>query len=169
MAVINRVPQGFLGVLDAKTQGQSPADVSPVLSAGIDLTQFYLGDRPLNTAVATTAGVNANGVVAGSAITVPDGELWFVYAAQTQAISTAGTAGHSFSWRLTTLDNNFLHGRQFNSGLAIATGITAIAQDWFETGLHVPAGCVFAPYVAFIGGGNVFTVTMAVLYRSVQV
>ena len=79
MAVINRVPQGLLPLLDAKTGGNTPSDFSGVLSPGIDLTEFYAADIPLeieNTQVAGSTQAPP-GIIAD--VTVPAGEQWLVY------------------------------------------------------------------------------------------
>jgi hypothetical protein len=91
MSVINRVPKGFLGLLDAKTQGNTPAEPIGLLSPVLDLTDNYLADLQLQTAVASGTfgsgdiGTNINEVE------VPAGQLWYVYGVSGEVVAGATT------------------------------------------------------------------------------
>lgn len=88
MAAINRVPKGFLGILDAKTGGRTPAEPLGALAPTMDLTPNYLADIPLEVVQASTgAAVLALQFVAP--VTVPAGELWYVYAVSVEIVGTA--------------------------------------------------------------------------------
>lgn len=78
MPFINRVPQGLLGLLDLKTQGDNPAELAGFVQSVIDLRDFYglqtratISQASTLTALGVTAGVFTN-------LVVPQGECWLV-------------------------------------------------------------------------------------------
>lgn len=77
MAFINRVPQGLLGLLDLKAQGENPAQLNPFVQATLELRDLYAFQTraTLSSAVAV-AGL---GQVVAPALTVPQGEMWIMY------------------------------------------------------------------------------------------
>lgn len=92
MSIINRVPKGWLGILDAKTQGQTPKDPLTQLTPSMDLTPNYLADIPLQIGFnQTSAAVLAFTFVAP--VEVPAGELWYVYACGCEFVNAG--AGYS--------------------------------------------------------------------------
>lgn len=76
MAQINRFPKGLLPLLDAKTMGRTPAETDPRLQFGLDLSQFYQFDIPLEDEAANSVTVNAVGEYCR--ITVPNLQAWLV-------------------------------------------------------------------------------------------
>jgi len=168
MAVVNRVPRGLLGLLDAKTQGQTPADTNGVLSPVIDLTPNYLADIPLQVAQANNVG-NAVGTLYGT-VTVPNGELWYVYVVATEGIATAAGAMNVIPVLVAAASGVLsVPLQKMEAGLgayAAAESQTSVAT--FPDALLVGPGTRFATRVTNPGGGNI-SMTTSVVYRSVQV
>jgi hypothetical protein len=77
---IGRYPQGYLELLDAKSNGVTPADASDFVQPVLDLTEYY-ANRARAIASASTSTVSATGFWGGvtSAAIVPEGELWRVH------------------------------------------------------------------------------------------
>lgn len=71
---INRVPAGLLQLLELKSQGITPPDLSSVLQGQIDLLPFYVGGNLITDFNFTAAAV------AGSTVEriIPAGERWLV-------------------------------------------------------------------------------------------
>lgn len=86
MAVVNRVPRGLLGLLDAKTQGQTPKDTLPDLQPSIDLTDNYVADLPLQAEQGTA--ITSSVATTQAVVEVPAGQLWYVFCVTTQSVST---------------------------------------------------------------------------------
>lgn len=83
MGVINRVPLGLLDLLQSKTDGRNPGDMSDQVVPTIDIEPYYLASRASFEffVVSTTAvGAIAN-------IDVNDSEVWFLYAIDTEWIA----------------------------------------------------------------------------------
>lgn len=74
---INRLPLGFLGLLDIKSGGRSPQEAAAFLQPVLDMSRFYVESSPEfinfnDTGVASAGGSFRNG------FTVPQNEAWFV-------------------------------------------------------------------------------------------
>lgn len=104
MAVINRVPQGFLSFFDAKTLGRTPGDTAGNLQPTIDGFGFYAADLPLQTDVAFLSTITAPGN--SVAVTVPDGELWLVYALSGRVTTITNTFNGQFAISINDPVNN---------------------------------------------------------------
>jgi hypothetical protein len=87
---INQIPQGLLSLLSAKGQGNNPGlildDVNPVL----DVRDMYL--VALREQVTGGPVAAAVGSVQLTALTVPAGEVWFVWAYCVVSAPGAGAA-----------------------------------------------------------------------------
>lgn len=88
MAVINRVPRGWLGTLDAKTGGNTPREPLQNLTPTFDMTANYLADIPLEISQGQSAGAVA-WVSFDATLTVPATELWYVYGVMSELTNTA--------------------------------------------------------------------------------
>lgn len=99
--IVNRVPVGLLDLLDMKSRGQTPRELSSQVQAGIDIAPLYYSD--LEEAVAAVdAGVAAIGLT--TSLAVPQDEIWFV---RQMSVSTTTGAGEAISfapWFFTTLN-----------------------------------------------------------------
>lgn len=170
MAVVNRVPRGLLGLLDAKTQGQTPSDTTGVLSPVIDLTPNYLADIPFDVGqasdISNTVGLNL-GVV-----TVPAGELWYVYAISSEQISAgAGTSGAIATvLNVPTAALSMVLATSFApSVVPYGAGNSNAAFVNFPNPILLGPGAQIASRVIVpVGGGSPNNLT-SVLYRSVSV
>lgn len=100
MAVINRVPTGLLGLLQAKTLGQTPPDIANFVQGSLDMLRLYLTNIPVKKANITQTGITAP-AYAGE-VDVPSGELWAVLAAGSQIIPD-GTTTPTGNWRFGTV------------------------------------------------------------------
>lgn len=95
MAFINRAPQGLLGLLDLKTQGDNPAQLAAFVQATLELRDFYalqtratLSQASTLTGLGITTGVFPN-------LLVPQGELWLVSALTCQLSAPPLGAGET--------------------------------------------------------------------------
>lgn len=170
MSTINRVPDGFLGLLDAKTGGRTPLDIEQRLQTVLDLTSFYAANLPLETeiAIGTVTGADVGNLVLP--VTVPDGEQWFVRGVSGQMVVPVAANGYRFEIAVDTTTGLGLHfltgGDQFTQ-----------TQSQFES---VVAVHNFTPWAIFgpgtrIGIGvtqivpNNATTTTSVLFHRVRV
>ena len=172
MAVVNRVPRGLLGLLDAKTQGQTPADTTGVLSPVIDLTANYLADLVLETGQASSNATLVAGQNYG-VVTVPDAELWYIYHVTSQIIADSSGDSLDCSPVLVTpsgvvpvfLCNSLSRGFSTSSG---AVGDTLPSGVTYGNPLLVGPGTRFATQV-FLQTAGTRTAVTSVIYRSVSV
>lgn len=99
--IINRVPVGLLDLLDMKSRGQTPRELSSWTQAVVDIAPLYFSD--LERAVASVdAGVNAIGLT--TSLAVPQDEIWLV---REMSVSTSTGAGEAITfapWLFTTLN-----------------------------------------------------------------
>lgn len=79
-------PLGFLALLDAKSMGQSPSDVSEVYAPTLECRELFLLNRQVFIGGVAQAAVN-NTTVRTPELTVPAGELWYVWRADWQSAS----------------------------------------------------------------------------------
>jgi len=103
---IQKFPTGLPGLFSMKASGDTPPDLSPWISAGFDITEFYLA-LEFRVSGGNTAGVAATGFagVAGT-LTVPDGEMWCVR--RHNAVITSGLpAGTTYQFRTAILRRGF--------------------------------------------------------------
>lgn len=76
-SIINRVPTGLLSALDLKARGQNPHLLDDLVSPQIDLWPLYIAGREHAEQVVVAAPAAPwSGWVA--ALTVPEGEAWYV-------------------------------------------------------------------------------------------
>lgn len=106
---INRLPRGFLSLLDLQTAGRVPNEVSELVMPTVDMQPFWAAQKTEDFVLNRAAVVGAPGGVAGvnfawtstgpndliqgaGLLQVPQGELWLVehYAAFMQMTNAAG-------------------------------------------------------------------------------
>ena len=168
MAVINRVPRGLLGLLDAKTSGNTPGTFREDLQPVIDLTDYYETDIPQAVIVETDNAVNTAGFHAG--VVVPDGELWLVYAVSS---TVAAQQNNDVMFSNPVYDDNL-------SSVALAptsgpfNGLSSLAGEIAQNGVTFNEPLRALPGNRFLTnlyrnvGLNV-TVTTAVLRKVIQI
>lgn len=130
MSTINRVPDGFLGLLDAKTGGRTPLEIEPRLQAGLDLTQFYVANLPLETeiAIGTVTGADVGNLEI--VVTIPAGEQWFVRGISGQLVVPLAANGYRFEMAVDTSTGLGLHfltgGDQFTQTQSALESVVAV-------------------------------------------
>lgn len=168
MGMINRVPKGLLGVLDAKTLGRTPEDLAPVVTGVMDLTAYYENDIPQTIVSASDAAVAAVGDFAP--ITVPEGELWLVYAVS--SIVAAQAAGDALFCQPIYFDGTgqvtLANIQGAFNGSAIGAGEQNSATAVFERPFRASSSDQFLTKYPRSVGLNV-TVSTSVLRRVVTV
>lgn len=90
MAVINKLPLGWLGFFGIKNGGRYPEEASSVLSPTWDMAQLYL----YTNAIISSDLLSASAVGSLTFKTVPNGEVWAVLLQAAQSATL--TAGQSF-------------------------------------------------------------------------
>jgi len=146
MSIINRVPKGWLGTLDAKTLGATPKETVPNLQPVQDITANYLADIPLEAATAIASfGSGSIGTVINT-VTVPAGELWYVYGVAGSVIIGA-TGGAKYGFDL-VVDTNTGVGAHFLT----SSVVFAAAKVQFESNQR---GITWNPPLLF-GSGTSF-------------
>lgn len=170
MAVVNRVPRGLLGLLDAKTQGQTPGDTVGVLSPVIDLTPNYLADIPFSTAQASDIGF-VTGTNFG-VVEVPAGELWYAYVIGSEGIFSGVSTNNGDIVTVLVTPSGVVPVPLMSSGFAQAPNslasesVTRVAQ--FPQPIIVGPGTQFATRIIQLPAAEMTCITN-VIYRSVQV
>lgn len=153
MSIVNRVPKGWLGLLDAKTQGQTPKDPIQQLAPVMDLTPNYLADIPLETTAALESASAADIGTNIAIVTVPPGELWYVYGVSGEAVAPSSTLKLVFGVVLVAasgLGNHWIAEPQINN--VSVTGVdlpylqfeSYVVAEWFTTPFLASAGSAFA-------------------------
>lgn len=152
-AFINRFPQGLLGLLDLKTQGENPSQLSPLVQGTIELGDSYLiNQRASNSQNSTLTGL---GVTAGaySNLVVPQGEIWVLYNL-TAELGTPPLAAATFACSVgfVPTDNNRFIGLVSNGPTAVAAAdfITA-----WEGRILLGPGDSPQVFVTTLTGGNI--------------
>jgi len=101
VAIVNRVPRGFLALLDAKTGGNTPSVLSGGLQPTLEMLELYTADIPMEVVQTTVAASTAAVGSSLADVTVPAGEQWLVYggSAESRYSASAVSTRVSFSFR----------------------------------------------------------------------
>lgn len=76
MGQVNKIPLGYLNMLQSQTGGRNPANTSDVVSPTVEMSEFYHAQNLSNEWVQLVhVGVNVS-----STIQVPADEAWFLWA-----------------------------------------------------------------------------------------
>lgn len=139
---IQKYPTGLPGLLSMKASGDTPPDLAPMISAGIDITEFYLA-LEFRVTGGNTAGVATSGfagVVGG--LTVPDGEMWCMR--RQNAVITSGLpAATTYQFRTALLRRGFGTVTNVQVGENVASG---------TVGSQPAAAQVYQPWVLAFPG-----------------
>lgn len=100
MGVVNTTPTGLLDLLAAKTGGKMPGNMSETLQPVLSLDQFYKAKK---LAQVNMPALSTSAVLANSTITVPDGELWEVFALSQSWLSVTGAEVIGTHWTFAQL------------------------------------------------------------------
>lgn len=168
MSQINRVPKGFLSLLEAKTQGRTPATVVPQLSPTIDLSQFYLNDVQLQ--LRGTSDTTVDSIGDYGSVQVPDGEAWLVYSISCicTLLSSAWTVNASAAIEIPSG-----LGRMYFSNPGFIPTLNIVGQElsrskYFDTPLFLSSGAtMFLRNHAAIGFSQ--RVDTSVIYKKLDV
>lgn len=135
----NRYPEGLLGLLDAKTRGQTPNELSDFTQATLELAPFLLeqGKEAVND---LTAAIGAVGRFFGAnlSLVVPNDEIWYMDAVMARP---SGALGAGTTYRFYVCHDT-----------ALATGVSPqclfmrSAQGAGTTG-EQPAAQTGAPFI----------------------
>jgi hypothetical protein len=147
--------------------GQTPNEITGVLSPVIDLSKNYLADVPLQDAQANQITSTITTTIAD--FTVPTGELWYTFAITTQSISTAGgrdgiavpvfrSPGGGVQIPLATV---------YQTPQTLALGESHTVAKIFPEPLLLGPGTVVGSTILHTNG--TLSVITTALYRSVQV
>jgi len=160
MATINRVPQGLLSLLDAKTGGNTPPDTANNLQPVLEQLQFYLASIPMQAGQATgnTGGLDS---ITVASVEIPSGELWAVYGVSVQSLTVAGSGVVGitptvFTADLDGLPNVICHLQTqatTNTGLgqSISNGVSYAQPVFYGAGTIFRAFCgITSPTETFI-------------------
>ena len=139
MGVVNRFPAGFLGLLDAKTVGQTPSSVADQVQPTIEMRGFYESNVPLDNQALSEVGVTALGYYAE--IPVADGEIWLVYGVQAEFFGATGDYAR-VAPVIRDLDQTQFSGTSEASTVVGTIGGTTSAM-FFGEGIFVGAGTKF--------------------------
>lgn len=175
MGAINRVPSGLLGLLNAKTLGRTPPDLSPVVDPVLDTYRHYLANIPVQKALNSQTGIVAPTYAADTV--VPAGELWAVTAVNAQIVPDAVTTptgpwAFAVSARTNTSNQTIvLKTLETPIDFLSATSIIQIADTYPGTWLF-PPGTNFQVrvyYGDFTSVGTGLTATVGVNYHVLPV
>jgi hypothetical protein len=159
---IGRYPQGYLELLDAKSNGSTPPDAAEFVQPVVDVTAHYsLGIQ--RSALGATGSLSATGLfVVGAALTVPNGEIWRVRQVNVETVNLAASTAYRLRPAIsnTGLTNMSLLGPASSS--AIAT--ERIGVGWDPDDLLLGPGWAFGCLVEAVTLGTANTATIRVLY-----
>lgn len=172
MALINRVPQGWLSLLDSKTGGQTPDRIDRELKPTLELFNFYSANIPLDIEE-DVANANNSPSTTPTSIVVPGSELWLTYAIEARITTLAAATTGAFSPRIA-------RPRQDGTGLAtivfdqlnygtLALGANcAVRTESFRVPLWTGPGTEFSMLVCQ-GDAAAVRFDLRVLYRRLLV
>jgi hypothetical protein len=89
---IQRFPVGLLEMLGMKGTGDTPHQLGADISGGLDLTSLYLAQRRVTLSANTGVAMVANTTYNLTSLTVPSGEIWFVYGATARLTGSTAAA-----------------------------------------------------------------------------
>lgn len=139
---VGRYPPGYLELLDAKSNGATPPDVSDFVQPVLDMGRFY--DQAVTRYIVgtTAAGVNACafwGTVT-AATTVPSGELWRIRQISVQFPVLAALTEYRFKAAAAyTLESRYVFGPDSAAGVATDAPLAV----WNPDNLYVGGGWTF--------------------------
>jgi hypothetical protein len=151
--LINRVPQGLLGLLDSKASGHNPEELDDSVKATFEVRDLYaLNLRGTNSQASTLTGLGVT-VGAFSNLVVPQGELWLLYSVTAHLSTPPLGAGATLKLYVgfVPADANRFH--SLGTGDSTVTGEDLIA-GWDGAYLIQP-GDSPQVYVTRLTGGNV--------------
>jgi len=100
MAIINRLPLGFLSFLDQQTQGKNPQEPAPSLLLTTDLTAHYRAQLVVGHSVTVNVDCTTETTIVNSSvasITVPEGFAWEILGVEARA-NPNGVIATSFTY-----------------------------------------------------------------------
>lgn len=129
---INRVPRGLLQLLQLKSGGANPNQLSPEVRGTVDLTNMW-ASQLVGAPILNNETINSAGDVSDLSIQNP--EIWFVYAvAATIQLTTAGDVGRC-SIGVQGQTGGFLPFAQSETFTATATSQRVVAAAQFPNPL----------------------------------
>jgi len=171
MAIVNRVPVGFLPLLDAKSGGNTPAQISEFLQPTLDMAELYMTDIPFEVEIDSTTHQPAIGTI-NNPITIPAGQQWLVYFVNAQVIYQTASQSIRCAVSLDVSSDNSANVTIANDEPGGFTSVALQRQNaicQFERPVIFRSGTRFACQV--VGGSwaatNGTTIT-TVLYRKLQ-
>lgn len=165
---LQQYPFGYLSLLNAKSGGYTPPDISDEVKPSLDVTQFLKASIALKTTTATTPAQSAVG--AGTTVTIPAGEAWQIIGAM--AAATLGTAGNSLSYQLSLNPPDLTLGScclAYQEPIAVTNAAQTFNLPW-----SAPDGLILGPGSQFqmqlcLALANSVTAVCRVLYRPLPV
>lgn len=142
MPLFNRHLRGWLGLLDAKTNGLAPSEFSNLLYPQLDAYPFIYSQQRIIRSGTTTA-VTSFGFFPAAALTVPADEVWRVEKVF-GFVNTLLAAGEEVQWVPGTRSFN-LAGNLRVTPLQITSNLTGATQG------HTAEQVSTAPFVALPG------------------
>lgn len=169
---IQKYPTGLPGLLSMKASGDTPPDLAAQISAGIDITEFYLA-LEFRVAGGNTNGANAPGFFGATPtqLVVPEGEMWCVR--RSNALITSGLpAGTSYTFRSALLRRGFASVTQIqlseNQGKGTVGEVPGIAQVYTPWVLAFP-GDQFGVWVESLALGTATPFAINVEYSRIPI
>jgi hypothetical protein len=126
---ITNIPQGFIALTGLRDMGGVPREVQSVITPGIDITQFLLLNREIVSGSHTFTTVTG---ASPSGTTVPNGELWYVHAAQGE--TDLMPAGETISYNLSQADPTPITQSDTVTATAGARASAWLQDKWLRPG-----------------------------------
>lgn len=160
MGTLNRVPRGLLSLLDSQVQGRNPSEVLESIAPGLEMLKFMTAAKGHVVQQASLTVTGAPG--AGSAISVPQGELWLVHLAAVEIVALDAAATTWFPALYATKGGVFVPLISPVLGISTgATGYTGSFSDVYQEPLWLFPGENLTPYMQkFTGTVPVAGVTL---------
>ena len=172
MAVINRVPQGLLSILDAKTLGETPATLGNEVQPGLEMLELYLSNVPIDARTAQQTVTSASTGSTVALVEVPAGELWAIIGVTASLVLVSSTIASGMTFAAvfrntqTALDVTIDHVEDATPAIVLAGA--SCGKIW-EKPLLAPPGTIFGNQMLDISGagGNLSALT-SVAFRRLQ-
>jgi hypothetical protein len=141
---VNRVPSGLLSLTDSQTQGRNPDELLIQIRPTLELRDFWLANKGLESEF--TDGTLINNADVGATVTVPSGELWAVKNASTEgqeADAATPAIRMSLLFRLPGVTTNFSVLATSTNAITLINGFMSCGIN-FEDPFFAPAGSTFS-------------------------
>lgn len=97
---IQRFPKGLIDLLGMRATGDTPHELGQTISGELGLKDEYLFDRLQGIRASPAVAQNANGDYTFQTMTVPSGNIWYLYGLSCEATAPAAASTINLTLRI---------------------------------------------------------------------